>query len=334
MEHRQWISRYRDELKGVAILWVVFFHALIQCPGILLDIQKIGYGGVDIFFFLTGYGLYHSLQKGGGLGGYWKRRMARILPAYGPLILCWILVMFPGYGLSTVPMIRSAVGNLLMCGYWFSVPRLFNWYVSALVLFILLAPLFHGLLSGGKNPAVTILGLLVVAALVGLSCVGIDQYMAISRLPVFILGMAFAMDWRPAVSPMLKRLLYALAFGLGLFLVLICHQRYPELLLTYGMYWHPFALITPGLCVFLAYLFHKAEKARALFAPVRLLGKSSFEIYLLNIWMVELGKKYAIQGDWAWGLLSLGSIALGIGYHSAIQAGEGMLRRRRGLHSQ
>jgi peptidoglycan/LPS O-acetylase OafA/YrhL len=322
MKHKTWISQYRDELKGIAMLWVIFFHALIPCGGILGDIQKIGYGGVDIFFFLTGYGLTHSLSRSGNLRDYWHRRMRRILPAYLPLILCWLAVMLPGYGLSTVQAIRSAVGNVLLLGYWLQVPKMFNWYGSALLLFLCLAPLVHGLLSKSEKPMRTLLWMLALVGLAGLCCVGLDQYMAISRLPVFILGMAFAMDWgdQSRISPMLKRIAYGLSFALGLSLVLLCHARYPELLLDYGMYWHPFVLMTPPLCVFLAFLFHKAEKARAVFAPLRWMGRASFEIYLMNIWLVELGKKYALTGGLEWAMLSLGCIALGFGYQALVGA--------------
>ena len=315
MEHRQWVSRYREELKGIAILWVVFFHALIPCTGILYDIQKIGYGGVDIFFFLMGFGLYHSLERNDNVGAYWKRRMARILPAYLPLILCWMLVMFPQYHLSTVQAIRSGMGNLLLFGYWFSVPKTFNWYIGGLSLFLLLAPLFHGLLSASRKPLRTLALLLFASVGLGFCCVGLDQYMAISRLPVFLLGMAFAMPELPAFSHAGKRVLYPAAFGVGLFVLLLCFDRYREGLSTYAMYWHPFVLITPPLCIGSAYLFHKGEKISGLFAPLRLFGKASFEIYLLNIWAVELGKKYALSGGWEWGILSVGGIAAGIGYH-------------------
>ena len=47
---RRSLSCYRNELKGIAILWVVFFHAQLGLDGIWYQIQRIGYGGVDIFF--------------------------------------------------------------------------------------------------------------------------------------------------------------------------------------------------------------------------------------------------------------------------------------------
>ncbi len=329
MGHRRWLGQYRNELKGIAILWVVFFHALIPCTGILWDIQKLGYGGVDVFFFLTGFGLYHSLKKGGGLGSYMDRRLWRILPAYLPVVVAWMMCMFPGYGLTTTQTIRSAMGNLFMVGFWFDVPKVFNWYVSALFLFILLSPVLYGWLSESQKPVRTLMILLGAAFGIGLCCIGDDRYMGLSRLPIFILGMAFAMDWRPAINVHAKRALYISSFAVGLALVLLCHTRYPELLNDYAMYWHPFVLITPGLCVFLSFLFHKAERVKAVFAPLRIMGEASFEIYLANIWLVELAKQHKLEGSGPWALISVGGILLGLGYHLLVNAGVKRVRQRK-----
>lgn len=320
MNAKQRLGAYRDELKGIAILWVVFFHAALSLTGALHDIQKIGYGGVDIFFFLTGFGLYHSLGKSQELAGYARRRMARILPAYLPLILCYMLVMYPSYGLRTTQAIRGALGNLLMVGFWLETPGLFNWYVSALLAFLLLAPFLYALLSQSPRPGRAVALLLAWAFLLGLCFIGDDRYMGASRLPIFLLGMAFAMDWRPALGAWARRLLLILSFGAGLGALLLCFARYPELLNDYAMYWHPFVLMTPPLCLGLSFLMSKAGKACGLLAPLRALGRASFEIYLLNIWLVELGKREKLTGDLPWLLLCLVCILGGLGYHWLVEA--------------
>ncbi len=328
MEHRRWVSRYRDELKGIAILWVVLFHMRSPLPGLLGEVQKMGYGGVDIFLFLTGYGLYHSLQKSNELGGYMHRRLWRVLPAYVPFILCWMLLMFPGYGLSATQAIRGVAGNLFMVGFWFQTPKVFNWYVSAFFLLMLLAPVLHGLLSRSGKQLRTLLGLLATAFLLGLCCIGDDRYMGVSRLPVFILGMAYAMDWRPQVGPAVKRGLYALAFVLGLAALFACFARYPELLNDYAMYWHPFVLMTPGLCVGLAFLLHKADRARGLFAPLRFFGRASFEIYLVNIWVVEVATRRGVKDVGPWLLMGLGCLLAGGLYHLLVNAAVAGVKKR------
>ena len=146
------IGACRDEIKGVAILWVVFFHAQLGLGGLLYDVQKIGYGGVDMFLFLSGFGLYHSLSRDADTGRYLLRRARRLLPAYLPFCAAWLCVMLPLYGLGTVQSVRVAAGNLLMLGFFADTPAMINWYVSALALTLLLAPLVYGLMARASHP--------------------------------------------------------------------------------------------------------------------------------------------------------------------------------------
>lgn len=134
------IGACRDEIKGAAILWVVFFHAQLGLGGLLYDVQKIGYGGVDMFLFLSGFGLYHSLSRDADAGRYLLRRARRLLPAYLPFCAVWLCVMLPLYDLGTVQSVRVAAGNLLMLGFFAGTPAMINWYVSALTLTLMLAP--------------------------------------------------------------------------------------------------------------------------------------------------------------------------------------------------
>ena len=325
----QWLSRYRDELKGTAILWIVFFHMAFQSPGVLHHIQKIGYGGVDIFFFLTGYGLFHSLRKSHDLRSYWCRRMGRILPAYLPFILCWMLVMLPRYGLRATEVIRGVLGNLFMIGYWLGTPAVFNWYMSALILFLLLAPLLFACISQSGKPYHMLAILLGCAMLAGLCCIGDDRYMAVSRLPIFLLGMAFAMKGESTWKPLTSRLALLISFFVGLGVLFLFFACYPELLVPYGMYWHPFVLITPPLCLSLGFLFHRMESVRFLFLPLRMLGRASFEIYLLNVWLEKLAKENQVADPWIWLPASLGCLLAGIGYHWVVQRGKERIRALR-----
>jgi len=313
------LSRYRNELKGIAILWVVFFHMAFQSPGLLYHVQKIGYGGVDIFFFLTGYGLYHSLHKGRELRSYWRRRMSRIMPAYLPFILCWIFMMLPRYGLRTTEYIRSILGNLFMIGYWLGAPSMLNWYVSSLIMFFLLAPFLFACIFHSKKPFRTLVILIGCSLLIGLCCIGEDRYMAISRLPIFILGMAFAMEWKYIWKSVAGRLAMWFSFLIGVSTLFLCFSRYSELLAPYGMYWHPFVLITPPLCLSLCCFFHHMEKAQFLLSPLRVLGKASFEIYLFNVWLEKLCKDNKVDNPWICLLASLGCLLVGVGYHWSIQ---------------
>lgn len=190
------IGACRDEIKGAAILWVVFFHAQLGLGGLLYDVQKIGYGGVDMFLFLSGFGLYHSLSRDADAGRYLLRRARRLLPAYLPFCLVWLCMMLPLYDLGMVQSVRVAAGNLLMLGFFAGTPAMINWYVSALALTLMLAPLVYGLMVRASHPRRC--AVLVAAACFagGLCFIGTEAYMAVSRLPVFVLGMAAAVPAR------------------------------------------------------------------------------------------------------------------------------------------
>ena len=57
------LSSYRGALMGVAIIWVMLYHLGDIDVSVISVIFGVGYGGVDIFLFLSGFGLYFSLSK-------------------------------------------------------------------------------------------------------------------------------------------------------------------------------------------------------------------------------------------------------------------------------
>ena len=316
---RKLLGRYRNEIKGVAILWVVFFHARLGLNGALYQIQRIGYGGVDIFFFMSGFGLFYSLEKDADLGGYLKRRAGRLLPSYLPFCLVWLAVMLPMFGLGLANSARVAMSNLTMLGFLTGTEHYINWYTGALLVSLLLAPFFHAVLKPGKHYWLRVAGLLAVLFAVGLGYIDDNRYMAISRLPVFALGMVAA--GCQLSDKQRKIALPALMVCAAAALVVLyrCLDHYVELLVPYAMYWHPFVLITPVLCIVLGWLF--SHLSGAVLKPLRCLGEASFEIFLFNVWYEVLGAKIGLMDSPLECLLwSIGSIALGCIYHTVIAA--------------
>ncbi len=318
MEYRARVSRYRDELKGLAMLWIVWFHSGLALPGHADDLRLLGYGGVDIFLFLMGMGLCYSLQKNADLRAYLGRRMKKLLPAYLPIVIVWMAVMYPQYGFSASQVIRGIAGNLFFVGYWLQLDGIYNWFANTVFTFVLLAPAVYAVLRGDGRRG--LIALLVIAFGIGAANIGLEQMMPISRLPVFIAGMAFG-QWQGGEKKESLRAGLTLAFAAGLALVLYCLHRQPWTLIDYGMYWYPFLLITPPLCMGLAFVFRKAEKMSRVFAPLRWVGQSSFEIYLINVWIYELSKRYTVSAG-MWALLCAANLLLGIGYHWLIGRAE------------
>ena len=90
MNAYQRISRYKSALMGIAILIVVYGHFFYYHSG-LKDYTQLNItmwytvGSVDIFVFLSGFGIYHSLSKNDDPLRFFQRRMSRLLPSYLPL---------------------------------------------------------------------------------------------------------------------------------------------------------------------------------------------------------------------------------------------------------
>lgn len=275
------LSRFRSELMGLAILWVMLFHAYqLKFNVLLLDsIRALGFAGVDVFILLSGLGLYVSFSKRGHepFFRYFARRCVRILPAY------WLVV--GAYSLWLV--LRGRIGlsvllwNLSTLHYWFHIPGSFNWYVPAILLFYLLAPLLAKGLRGCRWPALPVLlafplsyGLYRFSVLYGF------HYMAdvIYRIPAFLLGLLVGRYVTEG-----KKL--TAAQGTGWLVLYACGSVLTAVSaggILYIPTCYPIGLGLTAGCLLTAYLLsllHRGRENKAL----RALGESSLEIYLLNV---------------------------------------------------
>ena len=318
MQLRNYLSIYRNPLKGIAILWVCLFHARLGLEAIPLigPLQQIGYLGVDIFLILSGMGLAHSLSKPSTVSQYLRRRAARLLPSFLPVCVLWCLLMIPALGLTGWPAVHTALGNLTMLGYLTGSPAMLNWYLTLLLVTILLAPVIHSLLSKAKKPYFAWFLLLFAAFACSMPAVGRVQMMLFSRLPIFVLGMGLETVKPAKENRMLSSLLCWLGFAAGGFLLWLGFARYPDALIAYGLYWYPAFLMIPGLCAGLGWAMAKLTNLGWQMPFLTLLGKSSFEIFLFNAWF-ELYCKRVLNATQplvylGWMLLS---IVLGLLWH-------------------
>ncbi len=81
------ISKNRALLMGIAILSIMLFHQswIWGYNPVFAFFHFYGNWGVDMFFFLSGFGLYYSLKKDERVIPFYKRRFLRIIPI---CILC------------------------------------------------------------------------------------------------------------------------------------------------------------------------------------------------------------------------------------------------------
>lgn len=284
------ISRVRGELLGLAALMIAWFHSgfLIRYPSVDA-VNTFMYTGVDIFMFLSGLGAARSLSRRSPQDFY-KRRFLRLFPAYLPVVTLWFLYAvcprFVNINAENAPVyLTQYLGNIFMTGELLSLPGQLNWYIQAIVWFYLASPL---LLPAARKATESILSaVLLFSGLLLFLCTfsGHIMQMAISRLPLYVIGMMaqlLADREKPvAISPICAWLVAAAALAVPLWFFV----NDEESLTTLCLWWLPFALVTPGACMLLSRAFTAMQKnsvSRGFCALLRLLGKNSFELYIIG----------------------------------------------------
>lgn len=98
--HRVERLLYLDGIRGIAGLYIVLHHALLQFPSLRYSILMHGHMAVNVFIVLSGFCLMlSSLKKGQGLGGSYLQfivhRATRLLPPYyAGLVFSYLLIVF------------------------------------------------------------------------------------------------------------------------------------------------------------------------------------------------------------------------------------------------
>lgn len=198
----QWISEYREELFGIAILSIMFFHFTV----IYLDFYEsgqsllfvsvsrfnklIGSAGVDAFVFLSGVGLYYSFSGNSDILRFYSRRYKRIIPPYvivAGVFWLFIDVIYTDSGLirwledfTFVTFFREGVNNF--------------WFIAFIAGMYLVFPLLYKLIFGSSAGWLVFI-LLTAAAFLFPVWVHVHEpeiysrlNIALTRVPWFIVG--------------------------------------------------------------------------------------------------------------------------------------------------
>lgn len=294
------LSKYRAELMGVAILWVMAYHSFdldLQNP-ILNQVKWLGYGGVDIFILLSAMSLVMSLgRQEQDYSAFMARRAGRLLPAYYVVMIPYTLFLISqGRGVWS-----ALFWNATLLQDWVQPQGAFNWYMTAIMTFYAITPMCFRLLRGRPSPQPAAEGqsagsrnvrhILLVAAgtlLSGLVARALqaDGFWShlyfMCRVPLFLLGLLMGFyvleERRLAWADTLFWWVWA---GLGaVFYVAVSlgEVRNPPF---FPMI-HLFLFTTVPMCLALCWLFEHLPLGW-LRRPLRFLGTYSLEIYLLNV---------------------------------------------------
>ena len=274
------VLKYRTELMGIATLWVMLFHyGNIGIP-IIDDLRIIGYGGVDIFLFLSGIGLSFSIK--GGVKSFYIKRILRIFPIYF-LFLVIDSFLSSHINIGDILVKTSCIGFYL---FWTKI-NYFEWYVPTILIFYVFFPIWYRLYNRTKmyGYSVIFLGLLLIGILVFIGRWSMI-YLTITRIPIFFIGGIVGCELDNSENKIGENTKYdILISGISILTLLFTYimvskYNWNTLWIT-GLLWLPFIIITPGLCILLSYFFDKAGNlVRKIF---KFIGNLSLEVYLLHI---------------------------------------------------
>ena len=277
------LLKHRNVWMGIAMIWVIWYHSRL-IPGFapLRYLYTLGYGGVDIFLFASGIGCFLSLQKDPDPFRFLKRRFARLCPTY----LCFILIWLAVRAIFEPMPATAAIGNLLGIQNLTGHGNDFNWYISALLILYLLAPLFHSMILQIKKVR-THAAVIALLVLLSVPFWGEDNLIiTVTRVPVFYVGMVFgSVCHRCETLPKAVISGALAALGTGCILIMAAFKLMNSHLWSLGLNWYPFILITPGLCFAISWVMGQLDRF-SIVRPIRrgleFFGKNSFEFYLVH----------------------------------------------------
>lgn len=196
-------SKYRNELFGISIITIMLLHycndlaGTSEAPRLLQQVAAawkiiIGSTGVDCFLFLSGMGLYFSMQKDSRIIFFFKRRFNRSVLPY--LIYGFVYWVLYDLVIKQVSIRRFCVDYSLLA-FWVSNKHQF-WYLSMCFFLYFLFPFVYRViftkdLAKQKHREIMLFICLVVG--VTLIAILIPQFykrteIGLCRIPIFFLG--------------------------------------------------------------------------------------------------------------------------------------------------
>lgn len=260
---------------GLAIFWIFFYHTGIDIPG-LRELFALGWMGVDIFFFVSGYGLCASLTKRSSTKSFYIRRINRIIPTWW-LILAVMAIVGTIASLKGFPKSASDYFYWFTGLGWWTGNCNFEWYIPTLIIFYILAPLFSRMSK--KYLAISIGITIIAAVMLGYFHLFQHVYMSYSRIPIYITGFLLYKIHAQRASIPLKKVIYISVPGAIIFL-LGMYVRLSDL--TWGLTIARVSIplfIVPMLWLISLLI----KKCKPLESVLSFLGLISLEIYLLHI---------------------------------------------------
>ena len=174
------ISKHRNALFGISILWIVIFHShgygvwlgSLGKMNIINLLVLYGNVGVDIFLLLSGMGLYFSFKKNEQIIPFIKRRLIRVLP---PVFIIWGVVWGVRFLILT-PSLQAFLQRILLMRFWLKNDGQI-WFVNFILVLYLLYPIIYHYLFDKKHA--------LARVLIAIGCVFVFNFALQYAYPAF-----------------------------------------------------------------------------------------------------------------------------------------------------
>ena len=281
------ISRYRGELMGAAMLFVILFHVGLPREDAFYGLRRIGNIGVDMFLFLSGVGLWFSWTKRPSLKHFFTRRYLRIYPTWLIIACLFYIPDFLGSRQFSTNIIDLLGDVLINWDFWLH-DELSFWYIPATMMLYLFAPAYMQLIIKHPVyrwlPVVMIMWCILVQYVTPIHAAVGHLEIFWSRVPIFFIGINFGQAVKEkrcmdGASLWLIVLVFVMAFASSVFLEQVRHGQFP--LFIERMLYIP---LTVTAILLLNRVFRRTPKWFN--ATFREVGALSLEAYLIHLHFV------------------------------------------------
>ena len=281
------ISKYRSELMGWAIVWIMMLHFTFITIKPLGFIAQYGFAGVDIFMLVSGFGLYFSLDHNNNLRSYFKRRVIRIFPTYYLIGIFSSLIIFHDT-FQNYLFRYSTIGFWTNNLYW-------EWYIPSIVILYILAPIIKKAIDSRYIVTISFIAIaLLVASFIIVSQEFVSDkdphFFMLYRTPEFVFGMICAY-WTQKRTTNKK---FYIVMGLGFPFFILLFPKHHEI---YNYKYLSLAFLLPFFTISFIMLSRTIKHLKPILSTI---GQSSLEIYLIQAIFFEaiITEKLIISQTW------------------------------------
>lgn len=257
---------------AIAMFWIAIYHSNFPIHSKLITFLFVvcGYGGIYLFSFISGMGIFFSCSKEESYIIYIKRRLLRILPYGLPIIIVSALKHHVPLKIMLVDCLGLSI---------FISPNLTNWFTSFIIVAYVISPLYYQLFK--KKPLIVTT---ISSALITAICMLVNNetfsYIYIC-FTVYFIGFYFGRLIYNKHEPKFLNIVMIFMMVMGWVLMYYCYHHFGNDV----THVYPMILITPGTLLIIAFILDKITVFNRL---LDFIGSYTYVFYLIHMEVIGI----------------------------------------------